>query len=158
MDTYDGPRDAIGRIIILNGVERGAPKAKKQTKGEAKAVAYAAKLAAKAAKEAEAAAKETTKEPKKEKEAKKPKKAEEVLEEDNTPPGAKKDMSKPMASSYSPNHVEAAWDLWWEKQGYYRADETSSKPRYVIMLPPPNVTGTLHIGHASKIQLLGGGE
>ena len=148
MDTYDGPRDAIGRIIILNGVERGAPKAKKQTKGEAKAVAYAAKLAAKAAKEAEAAAKETTKEPKKEKEAKKPKKAEEVLEEDNTPPGAKKDMSKPMASSYSPKHVEAAWDLWWEKQGYYRADETSSKPRYVIMLPPPNVTGTLHIGHA----------
>ena len=121
---------------------------KKQTKGEAKAVAYAAKMAAKAAKEAEAAAKEVKAEAKKEKEPKKPKKAEEVLEDDRTAAGAKKDMGKPMASSYSPKHVEAAWDLWWEAQGYYRADENSTKPRYVIMLPPPNVTGTLHIGHA----------
>jgi len=71
-----------------------------------------------------------------------------VVEEDKTPPGEKKDSTKPMANSYNPKNVEAAWDLWWDKAGYYRADENSTKPRYVIMLPPPNVTGTLHIGHA----------
>ncbi len=105
--SYDGPRDAIGRVVILDGLERGAPKMKKQTKGEAKAAAYAAKMAAKAAKEAEAAAKEVKAEAKKEREPKKPKKVEEVLEDDKTVAGSKKDMGKPMASSYSPKQWQA---------------------------------------------------
>jgi valyl-tRNA synthetase len=76
-------------------------------------------LAAKAAKEAEAAEKAKNAEPKKEKKEKKVKE-EEVIEDDNTPPGQKKDMTKNMASSYNPKNVEAAWDLWWENSGYFK--------------------------------------
>ena len=60
----------------------------------------------------------------------------------------KKDMTAPMLNSYNPKHVETSWDEWWTAQGFYRADENSSKEKFVMMLPPPNVTGTLHIGHA----------
>ncbi|EKX34791.1 hypothetical protein GUITHDRAFT_166133 [Guillardia theta CCMP2712] len=143
---YKGPSDAMGRPVVMDGAERGAPKGKKKTKGEEKAAKFAAKQAAKAAKEAEDSTK-GEKAPKKE--AKKKEKApEEVVEDDNTPPGEKKDMKRPMLNSYSPKHVEAAWNEWWDKAGFYRADENSSKERFVMMLPPPNVTGTLHIGHA----------
>ncbi|CAK9267019.1 unnamed protein product [Sphagnum jensenii] len=53
-----------------------------------------------------------------------------------------------MAKSYNPKAVEASWYEWWEKSGFFVADPESKKPPFVIVVPPPNVTGTLHIGHA----------
>ncbi|GAB2242518.1 hypothetical protein Droror1_Dr00019293 [Drosera rotundifolia] len=62
--------------------------------------------------------------------------------------GEKKLLSRMMAKQYNPSVVEASWYAWWEKSGFFVADAESSKPPYVIVLPPPNVTGALHIGHA----------
>ncbi|XP_077254177.1 valine--tRNA ligase, mitochondrial 1-like [Tasmannia lanceolata] len=64
-----------------------------------------------------------------------------------TPLGGKKQLSRQMAKQYSPSAVEKAWYAWWEKSGFFVADASSSKPPFVIVLPPPNVTGALHIGH-----------
>ncbi|HUJ28151.1 MAG TPA: valine--tRNA ligase [Myxococcales bacterium] len=49
---------------------------------------------------------------------------------------------------YEPARVEAHWAKWWEEQGYFRAQDQSGKPAFCIVLPPPNVTGSLHLGHA----------
>ncbi|KAK7256894.1 hypothetical protein RIF29_30453 [Crotalaria pallida] len=65
-----------------------------------------------------------------------------------TPSGVKKRLSHQMAKQYSPAAVEKSWYEWWEKSKYFEADSTSSKPPFTIVLPPPNVTGALHIGHA----------
>jgi valyl-tRNA synthetase len=48
------------------------------------------------------------------------------------------------------NHIEIEKDKYnnWKNKGYFKADNTSSKPHYCIVIPPPNVTGKLHIGHA----------
>ncbi|KAL5811450.1 hypothetical protein ACOSQ4_028018 [Xanthoceras sorbifolium] len=62
--------------------------------------------------------------------------------------GEKKKMSNQMAKQYNPNAVEKSWYAWWEKSGFFVADANSTKPPFVIVLPPPNVTGALHIGHA----------
>ncbi|XP_077226702.1 valine--tRNA ligase, mitochondrial 1-like isoform X2 [Tasmannia lanceolata] len=64
-----------------------------------------------------------------------------------TPHGWKKQLSCQMAKQYSPSAVEKAWYPWWEKSGFFVADANSSKPPFVIVLPPPNVTGALHTGH-----------
>ncbi|KAL7136621.1 hypothetical protein ABFS83_10G042000 [Erythranthe nasuta] len=53
-----------------------------------------------------------------------------------------------MAKTYMPSAVEKSWYEWWEKSKFFEADPDSSKPPFVIVLPPPNVTGPLHIGHA----------
>ena len=143
---YKGPCDPLGRPIVNDGLARGAPKGgKKKGKADEKAAKFAAKQAAQAAAAAEAASK--PKEPKKEK-APKEKKEVEVVPDIVYTPGELKDMSAPMLNSYAPKHVETAWDEWWAAQGFYRADENSTKEKFVMMLPPPNVTGTLHIGHA----------
>jgi len=65
-----------------------------------------------------------------------------------TPKGIKKDVSGSMPKGYSPAAVETAWYEWWEGAGYFKAEANSDKPPFVIVIPPPNVTGTLHIGHA----------
>lgn len=65
-----------------------------------------------------------------------------------TPFGEKKKMSPKMAKQYNPCAVEKSWYSWWEKSSFFVADSRSSKPPFVIVLPPPNVTGALHIGHA----------
>ncbi|XP_057508392.1 valine--tRNA ligase, mitochondrial 1-like [Actinidia eriantha] len=65
-----------------------------------------------------------------------------------TPFGEKKHLSQQMAKQFNPNAVEKSWYSWWEKSGFFVADSCSSKPPFVIVLPPPNVTGALHIGHA----------
>ena len=56
--------------------------------------------------------------------------------------------SRELASSFSPNEIEAPLYQKWMSAGYFTADATSSKPPFSIVLPPPNVTGVLHIGHA----------
>ncbi|XP_073000984.1 valine--tRNA ligase, mitochondrial 1-like [Typha latifolia] len=65
-----------------------------------------------------------------------------------TPDGEKKKLSRQMAKQYQPSSVEKSWYDWWERAGFFSADANSSKPPFVIVLPPPNVTGALHIGHA----------
>ncbi|OGQ11877.1 MAG: valine--tRNA ligase [Deltaproteobacteria bacterium RBG_19FT_COMBO_46_12] len=56
--------------------------------------------------------------------------------------------SKMLDKSYDPHLVEEKWYRHWEKLGYFRADENSDQKAYSIVIPPPNVTGVLHIGHA----------
>ncbi|XXG89905.1 hypothetical protein AAC387_Pa12g1796 [Persea americana] len=65
-----------------------------------------------------------------------------------TAPGQKKRLSRQMAKQYSPTAVEKAWYGWWETSSFFVADANSSKKPFAIVLPPPNVTGALHIGHA----------
>jgi valyl-tRNA synthetase len=56
--------------------------------------------------------------------------------------------AKVLDKSYDPHQVEEKWYRYWEKHGYFRADENSEQKAYSIVIPPPNVTGVLHIGHA----------
>jgi hypothetical protein len=62
--------------------------------------------------------------------------------------GEKKNVKSAMLSSYHPALVEARWYEWWEKCGFFTPQNGSSKPKFTIVIPPPNVTGVLHIGHA----------
>uniref|UniRef100_A0A0D9Z131 valine--tRNA ligase n=1 Tax=Oryza glumipatula TaxID=40148 RepID=A0A0D9Z131_9ORYZ len=71
----------------------------------------------------------------------------------DTPHGQKKFLASQMAKQYSPAPVEKSWYAWWESSGYFGADPASSKPPFVIVLPPPNVTGVLHIGHALTVAI-----
>ena len=52
------------------------------------------------------------------------------------------------ATAYDPATVEAGWYRFWESHGFFRAEADSEKPPFVIPMPPPNVTGRLHMGHA----------
>src|ERR1044072_4263398 len=51
------------------------------------------------------------------------------------------------AKSYDPKLVEKKWYSFWEEGGFFQADPNSDKEPYCIVLPPPNVTGVLHMGH-----------
>jgi valyl-tRNA synthetase len=53
-----------------------------------------------------------------------------------------------MKTAYDPQAIEAGWYARWEKAGLFTANAKSEKPKYTICLPPPNVTGELHMGHA----------
>lgn len=53
-----------------------------------------------------------------------------------------------LPKGWDPSSVEADLYQGWVDAGYFRADPSSSKPGYSIVLPPPNVTGSLHMGHA----------
>lgn len=52
-----------------------------------------------------------------------------------------------MAKAYEPNEVEKYWYPLWEERGYFHASMDSKKPFYTIVIPPPNVTGILTLGH-----------
>jgi valyl-tRNA synthetase len=52
-----------------------------------------------------------------------------------------------LPKTYDPNAVEPKWYERWEEAGYFRADVRSPKPPYSIVIPPPNVTGILTLGH-----------
>ena len=56
--------------------------------------------------------------------------------------------SEAMAKAYSPHDVEARWYDWWEAQGLFTPERDPDKKPYTIIMPPPNVTGELHMGHA----------
>src|SRR6185295_12317332 len=53
-----------------------------------------------------------------------------------------------LAKSFEPAPIEARWAPLWEQQGLYEPTLDAGKPSFSIQLPPPNVTGTLHMGHA----------
>ncbi|MBI2460502.1 MAG: valine--tRNA ligase [Candidatus Rokubacteria bacterium] len=54
---------------------------------------------------------------------------------------------------YDPGQVEARWARLWEERGYFRADPFARGKPYSIVIPPPNVTGSLHMGHALNATL-----
>ena len=49
---------------------------------------------------------------------------------------------------YSPKEVEERWGKYWDENRLFHGDETSTKKPFSIVIPPPNVTGSLHMGHA----------
>jgi valyl-tRNA synthetase len=57
-------------------------------------------------------------------------------------------MESKLPKGYEPREVEEKWYAVWEQAGFFRANENSPKPHYSIVIPPPNVTGVLHMGHA----------
>ena len=57
-------------------------------------------------------------------------------------------MSDEMLKQYDPAEVERKWYRVWEERGYFTAHPESSRPAFTIVIPPPNVTGVLHNGHA----------
>jgi valyl-tRNA synthetase len=56
--------------------------------------------------------------------------------------------STALPKTYDPSDVEPRWLRFWLESGYFHADDTNPKVPYAITLPPPNVTGSLHMGHA----------
>ena len=52
-----------------------------------------------------------------------------------------------LSKAYEPGEVEESWYRRWIEAGCFRGDESSRKPAYSIVIPPPNVTGILHMGH-----------
>ncbi|HEX7634536.1 MAG TPA: valine--tRNA ligase [Noviherbaspirillum sp.] len=61
-----------------------------------------------------------------------------------------------LAKSFEPAEIEKHWRAEWEKCGYYTATTDTGKPSFSIQLPPPNVTGTLHMGHAFNQTIMDG--
>ena len=53
-----------------------------------------------------------------------------------------------MSTKYEPQAVEEGRYQWWLKGKYFEAQPESGKTPYTIVIPPPNVTGVLHLGHA----------
>lgn len=58
-----------------------------------------------------------------------------------------------LEKSFKPDIVEEKWYSFWEKKGLFTPEEDSNKPPYCIVIPPPNVTGSLHMGHALNVTL-----
>ena len=122
-----------------------------------------AKKAAKAAKQAKFEAKKAAQKKQQEQaSAKKEKKEESTTKKapkatldtkpyvNKTPAGEKKILEPEMEGSYKPMAVEAAWYEWWEKSGFFKPEVNAGKGKgqFVMVIPPPNVTGYLHLGHA----------
>jgi valyl-tRNA synthetase len=58
------------------------------------------------------------------------------------------DKMSTMPKTYDPKQAESKWYDYWMKGGYFQAGEDPDKEPFTIVIPPPNVTGNLHIGHA----------
>ncbi|MFG2723644.1 valine--tRNA ligase [Streptomyces canus] len=59
-----------------------------------------------------------------------------------------------LPTQYTPAEVEGTLYERWVERGYFEADAKSDKPAYTIVIPPPNVTGSLHLGHAFEHTLI----
>src|SRR6476620_8530011 len=66
------------------------------------------------------------------------------MTEDSTPGEA----STEPATAYDAHAPEARWYAEWLRRGYFHASTETGRPPFSIVIPPPNVTGALHIGHA----------
>ena len=53
-----------------------------------------------------------------------------------------------LSDRYNPAEVESRIYKWWEEKGHFKSEDVSTKPPFSVILPPPNVTGSLHLGHA----------
>ncbi|KAF2850797.1 valyl-tRNA synthetase-like protein [Plenodomus tracheiphilus IPT5] len=141
------------------GVEKKEKTAKELEKERKKAEKDAKFKAKKAAQTAPDPAKEGGPRENKKKKGKEEEQLPEYVEE--TPKGEKKrlqSLDSPFAKAYIPKVVESAWNDWWEKEGFFKPDFQANgdvKPpgHFVIPIPPPNVTGKLHCGHAIATSL-----
>ena len=59
-----------------------------------------------------------------------------------------------MKKVFNPRNIEQKWYEQWESKNYFNADPKSKKPSFCIMIPPPNVTGSLHMGHGFQNTLM----
>src|SRR5512141_2411986 len=59
-----------------------------------------------------------------------------------------------LAKSFEPRAIEQKWYPWWEARGLFKPSMDAAAPPFCIQLPPPNVTGTLHMGHAFQHTLM----
>jgi valyl-tRNA synthetase len=57
-------------------------------------------------------------------------------------------MNAEIPKVYNPSEVEQKWYKFWEENKLFTPEEDSKKESFVIVIPPPNVTGSLHMGHA----------
>jgi valyl-tRNA synthetase len=57
-------------------------------------------------------------------------------------------MAEILDKVYDPKRIEEKWYAYWEQAGFFAARADGQKPPYCIVIPPPNVTGSLHMGHA----------
>ena len=57
-------------------------------------------------------------------------------------------MAKELAKTYDPSQIEDRIYANWEEKGYFHAEVDPKKKPFTIMMPPPNITGQLHMGHA----------
>ncbi|MDI2127372.1 valine--tRNA ligase [Yinghuangia seranimata] len=71
-----------------------------------------------------------------------------------TPSSAAAAEAQTLSSQYAPTEVEGKLYERWVAAGYFEADAKSEKPAYTIVIPPPNVTGSLHLGHAFQHTLM----
>ena len=58
------------------------------------------------------------------------------------------DQSKEMSTKYDPTAVEKGRYAWWQDHGFFKPSGDKKAHPYSIVIPPPNVTGKLHLGHA----------
>ncbi|AXK40402.1 valine--tRNA ligase [Crenobacter cavernae] len=61
-----------------------------------------------------------------------------------------------LAKSFEPGDIERRWYDQWEQAGYFKPSMDTTQPSFAIQLPPPNVTGTLHMGHAFNQTIMDG--
>jgi valyl-tRNA synthetase len=61
-----------------------------------------------------------------------------------------------LVKSFDPTDIEQRWRTTWEQRGYFKAHIKENRPAFSIQLPPPNVTGTLHMGHAFNQTIMDG--
>lgn len=128
---------------------KSAKELEKERKKAEKLAKFQAKNAAKQAAPAEASTKQKEK---------KVKAAEESVPKfvEDTTLGEKKrlkSLDDPHYKAYNPVAVESAWYEWWEKEGFFKPEFTETgdvKPKgaFTVVIPPPNCTGSLHMGHA----------
>ena len=62
-------------------------------------------------------------------------------------------MAKELSKVYEPKEVERSIYEMWEAGGYFHAEQDETKKPFTIVMPPPNVTGQLHMGHAMDATL-----
>ena len=57
-------------------------------------------------------------------------------------------MKRELDKQYAPSAIEDKWYGYWEEKGYFTPKREAGKKPYTIVIPPPNITGQLHMGHA----------
>ena len=60
---------------------------------------------------------------------------------------------KELPKAYDFRGIEEKWYRFWEEQGYFKPKLDPNRPRFAVVIPPPNVTGMLHVGHALNTTL-----
>jgi valyl-tRNA synthetase len=77
-----------------------------------------------------------------------------VVTDNSQRPNSGPNSSPELPTQYAPAEVEGPLYERWVDRGYFEADAKSDKPAYTIVIPPPNVTGSLHLGHAFEHTLI----